>query len=193
MFLCDKLAYRREDTKSRGINFELPAAIIPFAQDEMVASFIEGIHPSYKKTMREYIRRFLVDEYPSMVVEALQGLSTKKKNELKEKLKEVGKTKSEEFWQSTKEYTSLRHVGPILEAVDVLPKDELAAMAEALVNITSIKRRITMEPETVGGPIDVAVISKKDGFIWIRRKHYFKPEYNYEFFADRGSDERVAP
>ncbi|HEY9669692.1 MAG TPA: hypothetical protein V6C91_22960 [Coleofasciculaceae cyanobacterium] len=29
---------------------------------------------------------------------------------------------------------------------------------------------------------DVAVISKGDGFIWIKRKHYFKPELNHQFF-----------
>lgn len=41
-----------------------------------------------------------------------------------------------------------------------------------------------MQPgeETVGGPVDVAVISKGDGFVWINRKHYFKPELNTQFF-----------
>jgi len=39
-----------------------------------------------------------------------------------------------------------------------------------------------MASETVGGPIDVAVISKGDGFIWIKRKHYFSPELNHHFF-----------
>ncbi len=55
-------------------------------------------------------------------------------------------------------------------------------MAEALVNITSLKRRVSVEAETVGGPIDVAVISKGDGFIWIKRKHYFDAKENPYFF-----------
>ncbi|MEA1995293.1 MAG: hypothetical protein U9N18_03965 [Campylobacterota bacterium] len=42
----------------------------------------------------------------------------------------------------------------------------------------------SLESETAGGPIDVAVISKGDGFIWIKRKHYFKPELNPQFFAN---------
>ena len=33
-------------------------------------------------------------------------------------------------------------------------------------------------------PIDVAVISKGDGFIWIKRKHYFNPALNHQFFAN---------
>lgn len=30
----------------------------------------------------------------------------------------------------------------------------------------------------------VAVISKGDGFIWIKRKHYFSPELNTAFFSN---------
>jgi hypothetical protein len=55
-------------------------------------------------------------------------------------------------------------------------------MAEALVNLTSFKRKISLEAETVGGPIDVAVISKGDGLVWIKRKHYFEPKLNPQFF-----------
>lgn len=70
-----------------------------------------------------------------------------------------------------------------MNIIGSLPKDELAAAAEALVNLTSFKRRVSTEKETVGGPIDVAVITKSDGFIWIKRKHYFKPELNYHFLS----------
>lgn len=80
------------------------------------------------------------------------------------------------------EFTRKNHIDQVLSVVGILPKDELAAMAESLVNLTSFKRRVTMTQETVGGPIDVAVISKGDGFIWIKRKHYFKPELNHHFF-----------
>ena len=49
-----------------------------------------------------------------------------------------------------------------------------------------------MQSETVGGEVDVAVISKGDGFIWIKRKHYFKPELNPQYLAkywkDKGKD-----
>ncbi|MGC1119958.1 MAG: hypothetical protein WBA22_02590 [Candidatus Methanofastidiosia archaeon] len=66
----------------------------------------------------------------------------------------------------------------------MIPKNELALMAESLVKLTSFKKRVTMEEETVAEPIDVALISKGDGLIWIKRKHYFKPELNPQFFAN---------
>lgn len=65
--------------------------------------------------------------------------------------------------------------------ISILPKDELAHVAESLLALTSLHRRISRDMETVGGPIDVAVISKGDGFIWLKRKHYFKPELNPQF------------
>ncbi len=164
--------------KQHSINFESNAAIIPFAQSEEVSHFIEGIHPDTKQLIYALLRKWLLEEYPSMMSDAVQ------EKKFQEKVTEMGKQKFNEYWKHIEEYTSKNYVQPTLDAIAILPKDELAAMAEALVNITTLKRRVSMEPETVGGPIDVAVISKKDGFIWIKRKHYFKPEYNYEFFSN---------
>jgi hypothetical protein len=73
---------------------------------------------------------------------------------------------------------------PILAVLDGLPKDELAAMAEALVGLTSFKLRVSEGSESVGGPIDVAVISKGDGFVWIKRKHYFPQVLNPHFIPN---------
>jgi len=72
----------------------------------------------------------------------------------------------------------------MLDVVEAMPKSELASLAEALVNLTSLKRKVSLDVETVGGPVDVAVISKGDGLIWIQRKHYFKSELNHQFFAN---------
>ena len=64
-------------------------------------------------------------------------------------------------------------------------------MAESLVNLTKFRRRVTPERETVGGPIDVAVITKGDGFVWIRRKHYFDPALNPRVIAALQATERA--
>ena len=76
------------------------------------------------------------------------------------------------------------HVNPVLDTVASLSKDDLAAMAESFVHLTSLKRKVSPDAETVGGPIDVAVISKGDGFVWIKRKHYFDPALNPHFVAN---------
>jgi hypothetical protein len=71
-----------------------------------------------------------------------------------------------------------------MRMVSFLPKDELPNLAESLVELTSLKRHVSTDAETVGGPIDVALITKAEGFVWIKRKHYFKPELNPSFFAN---------
>jgi hypothetical protein len=58
----------------------------------------------------------------------------------------------------------------------------MAAVAKSLVELESLKERVTDSSESVGGPIDVASITKHDGFVWIERKHYFKSELNPRFF-----------
>jgi hypothetical protein len=95
---------------------------------------------------------------------------------------------NEDVWNGLEEamtnYRNERFVEPVVDTVENLPKSELAAMAESLVNLTSFRQRVTPDTETVGGPIDVAVISRGDGFVWIKRKHYFDPELNHHFFAN---------
>lgn len=73
---------------------------------------------------------------------------------------------------------------PTLENICSLSPMELANLAEAMVNLTSLHRQFTHEEATVGGPTDVALISKGDGFIWVKRKHYFQPELNHHFFRN---------
>src|SRR5262249_30288512 len=76
-----------------------------------------------------------------------------------------------------------RYWRPVMSNIQALPKDELGAMAEAFVNLTKFRRRVTIDRETVGGPIDVAVITNGDGFVWVKRKHYFNAELNPRFLA----------
>ncbi|HWK95732.1 MAG TPA: hypothetical protein VNR39_09945 [Pseudolabrys sp.] len=78
-------------------------------------------------------------------------------------------------------YIRTKSINRVLDALDGLAKEDLANLVESLVELTAIKRRISNEMETVAGPVDVAVVSKNDGFIWIKRKHYFDPAYNGHF------------
>ncbi len=75
------------------------------------------------------------------------------------------------------------HVAPLINTIAILQKEDLAEVAENLIYLTSLIRRITPDQESVGGPIDVALLSKGDGFIWIKRKHYFEETLNKNYFG----------
>ena len=148
------------------------AVIMPFAQQEMVKTFVEGIDPSYNGALHAYFNE-LINMYPKDILSIIPELTEARRTELLDKLSVAAKEVLSEFTQKTQNFSRNNYVNPILQAVSALPKDELASMAKSLVNLTSFKRRVTLQAETVGGPIDVAVISKGDGFVWIKRKHYF--------------------
>lgn len=161
------------------------ASILPFAQSEMVALFMNGIDADFESFVRSFVARSLIDGYPSVISKILnKAVSRSRLRRLVRRLTKAGRGLSVEFERAVKEYEKVRHSDPVIKIVNHLPKEELAAMAEALVNLTSFKRHVTGEAETVGGPIDVAVISRGDGFIWIKRKHYFSRELNPQFLAN---------
>lgn len=171
-----------QPSKSISIQENNDAAVIPFAQSEMVATFMEGIDPTLNSQSDKYLST-LFQDYPEAIVSTL-GLDQNQTQGLTTKLREQSQKLYGGYKDFMKKYQARAHVVPVINMVGVLPKDELATMAEALVNLTSFKRKVTADTETVGGPIDVAIISKGDGFVWIKRKHYFDPKLNHHFFAN---------
>ncbi len=149
----------------------------------MVDTFMEGIDPDYRIIEESYLTQ-IFNNYAGIVIESMRKYSDKERKRLKEKLMIVTNELLIDINKKFEDYREEKHIRPVTSVVSMLPKDELAAMAEALVSLTSFKRKVTMGSETVGGPIDVAVISKGDGFVWIKRKHYFKAELNPQFFAN---------
>lgn len=175
------LKYKEDRTEE--ITFQISASITPFAQSEMVYTFMEGVDPNYQAAIERDLSQ-IFDQYPQLIAENIEKLNTDEKNQLKEHLKAISNKMLNAYIEKLENYRQQNYVDRVVNIVDMLPKDELAAMAESLINLTSFKRRVSMDAETVGGPIDVAVISKGDGFIWIKRKHYFSPEFNPRFFTN---------
>lgn len=158
--------------------------IVPFAQQEMVHAFMEGANRELMSHIQssaaslftgsiEAILAFLRTRDASLADEIEKSVTDPQRQALQKLFADWGK-KRDGFWH------------PVLQIVAALPKDELAAMAEALVNLTKFRRRVTTMRETVGGPIDVAVITKGDGFVWVKRKHYFSPDLNPRVIARYG-------
>jgi hypothetical protein len=181
----DRLKHERNPNSSNDMGESRSAVIIPFAQAEIVYRFIRGIDPDYKRELTNFLKNLLTVEYPEKIVADFRERTTEQQQrDVQAELIRVGRTIIGEFDNTWSAWEHRKFVGPVIDIVADLPKDDLAAMAESLVNLTSFKRRITAEAETVGGPIDVAVISKGDGFVWIKRKHYFQKDLNPAFFAN---------
>jgi len=110
---------------------------------------------------------------------------------LNETLDEIHKPLLEEMLSYMDNILYERYEKPIKEGISNLPPGELASMAETLVSLTSFRNKISAnQRETVGGPTDVAVITKGDGFVWIKRKLYFDRDKNHHFFENYFKDKK---
>jgi hypothetical protein len=163
---------------SSNVTLTSNAIIKPFAQREMVDTFMSGMDPSFLDSVTSGLK-LILHKIPEMISKnhGVEIPGAKDVAIIKDLDDLLGK-----FSQELSKLQKHSFVNPVLDSVGALPLDELASMAEALVNLTSFKRRVTMVQESVGGPVDVAVISKGDGFIWIKRKHYFEAKLNHHFF-----------
>lgn len=158
------------------------AAISPFAQFDVVQTIIRGINPSFQDIIYNVVNKSIesytgaitgiLDKDPSMTAVSTAVKRLDKKSVI-----------SGITTQINREIFEL-YTRPLLETVALLDKEDMANMAESFISLTSLVRRMQPSEETVGGPVDVAVISKGDGFVWINRKHYFKPELNASFFSN---------
>jgi hypothetical protein len=178
--LNGELNYREDGTEF--ISRDSRGSVMAFAQGDVVYAFMEGVDMRYQRLMEEALERIL-QHYPSVIIDAVPGLTPTKRAKMKEDFAQAAAESFDTLTGALSHARRQNHWQPIVEVVSVLPKDELAAMAESLVNLTSFRRKVSLQLETVGGPIDVAVISKGDGFVWIKRKNYFPREQNPHFTA----------
>jgi hypothetical protein len=155
-------------------------SILPYAQTDVINMFIKGIDPGIEETYIATIEKTL-EKYNTTIADIIgannQALSDTIRNNdntplIKELIDEIRNIK-----QKTQ-------ISPTVDTVSILSKEDLAEMAESLIYLTYLKRRISSDEESVGGPIDVAILSKGDGFVWKKRKHYFDEGLNKHFMAN---------
>ena len=72
------------------------------------------------------------------------------------------------------EYMQEEYIDGIVNAVESFNVEDMTNMAENLVSITSLQRHFSSSDETVGGPIDVALSPRAEGFTGGRHKEFIK-------------------
>ncbi len=176
----NRLRFYVNDERSASISNSNNGAVCPFAQIDVINTILTGIDPSLDSV---YLNNFntLLKRYNDTILSRIGNTNPL----LTEQIKNLDvKPIVDEFNALNEQIKVQNYISPLMNAVSNLSKEDLAEMAESLIYLTYLKRRITFAEESVGGPVDVAVISKGDGFVWIKRKHYFRPELNQHYFSN---------
>lgn len=160
------------------------SGVVAYAQEDEVETFLHGI----SKNLKNYMFAGFSVENENMlekITEEIKQLAIpdSQKESLVSQTTELLEERLSSFTRTVENYITEKFSSKVTEMIEFLPKQDLAYMAESLVNLTAFKRKVSNDNETVGGPIDVAIISKGDGFIWVKRKHYFDKDLNHHYFA----------
>ncbi len=147
-----KLRYAKVDEARVGAS---DAVVVPFAQRGTIDMIIGGIHPRLRDKLIDDIERWMPNGHKNGNSKNPERIEKRRK----------------EFAEYMRKETQEGYDQPFMGAVSALPRQDLAKMAEALVALTAFLMRMTVDQdETVAEPIDVALLSKCDGFIWVKHK-----------------------
>lgn len=167
-----KIKYRLVENYEESNNH---AQIVPLAQPDVILTFCKGISNRFINYIPQKVESIINSK-----IDALPDTFTiDQKNALKTSLS----SSKAEIASAINTTIQNDNVKPILDSVQLIPLPEMGFLAESLVNITSLKRTFAIDgnQQTVGGPTDVAIMSKGDGFVWIKRKHYFDKQMNPDY------------
>lgn len=161
------------------------AAIVPFAQVEATQTVIRGINPTFYDIISSNFTAIL-EHFKRQIGDLARNAQA---TTLATQIDSIDVNPfSTAFTQATKSEFFNNYTVPLVTTVGHLAISDMANVAESLVALTSLVNRMSPKEESVGGPVDVAVISKGDGLIWIKRKHYFNPELNAHFFSNYNNE-----
>lgn len=183
-YLFDDVFMFNEITKKNICGEEVH--VRPLAQDDVIDTFLANMDKNTRSKLIMYVDN-IYNNYSVTLKGAIDSNPNLTDDEKLKFINEISKIElannnlSNSF-EDFLEQLKIEHSEPILESILSLPKEELSNLAESLIKITSIKRKVQSDLETVGGPIDVAIITPGDGFIWTKRKHYFDGDLNPQFF-----------
>jgi hypothetical protein len=172
-FLLDHLLV--DEGKFGQISFDVVAEIQPFAQTSMVDTFEMGVSFDIYRNVFKQTSMALAE----LATRIQQELGVQVIPNLDQHIEQVRDAHTKAWLDAAK----VKHREPLNRVIGSLPVNEMAELAETLISLQSLKEKVTTPSESVGGPVDVAVITRGDGFVWVKRKHYFDASLNPRYFA----------
>lgn len=154
------------------------SGICPFAQTDVMHTILDGVAPRMQEIYMQSLEKTF-----KKVKESLASIVEETHADLAIKIRELDIAPiGSDFLKMSRAIQVKEYTGPFVGSVATLEKEDLADFAESLITLTSLKRKVSFDQETVGGPVDVMVISKGDGVIWMKKKEYFNSDINPQYF-----------
>lgn len=173
--ICGKHVASSKDDFS--VTHDVPAKLASFAQTAMSDTFSLGVSEDVYGSLMATLSENL-DKFTRSVIADSGGSVAAIPN-----FEEVVNQARRDMGAAILERAKQEHAYPLRRVLGVLPVDEMADLAETLINLQALKEKVTKSSETVGGPVDVAIITKSEGLVWVKRKHFFDVNLNSRYLV----------
>lgn len=152
------------------ISDDNPVAICPYAQTDIMEALLTGIDPVFYEGICFKSKDMFEEITGQISFEYLFEEGTEEIESILKKVKHDDLTKQFERYGNKIKEAEQREW---LRALRNYSIQNMAHLAENLIAMTSFERHMTFSEEGVGGPIDLAVITKNNGFTWLNRKSWY--------------------
>lgn len=149
------------------------AWIQPFAQSSMIDRFTDGFDAS--------LRQIISDESQVMLNSVMTELRARGVEVSDDHQAQVTTSVHAGFMKEWVQKNWNKNFHPLTRVLNGLSIQEMGHLAESLLVLEELRERVTSPSESVGGPIDVVVVTKSEGLIWLKRKHYFNSDTNLRY------------
>ncbi len=125
----------------------------------MVDRFLYGIDPEFESGIEDFLET-VIGTTGEAIVKNLPRASRATKAKLASSVKVAADSVLKIWREKMVPTVKDKFKREVQDMIYLMPKQDLAALAQELINLTSVKR----------------------GFVWVRRKHYFEPRLNPRYF-----------
>lgn len=155
-----------------------------FAQKDNMEALLAGIHPQTRDALFRYLpfqMKKKVEEEILHIVSDVPGVGkatlAKIAKQLEAKNMDIYKTIDDCVHEEVMGEW-MRRRGSFDAVTAKVPVEELARFVEVLVSLEAQVSHYLHDIRSVGGPIDVATITKEDGFLWVKSKQQYNKQLN---------------
>jgi hypothetical protein len=161
---------KRAEASVDAIDGDVRSKIRVFADSEVTNAFIRGI--DFNLERRVYgIMQLLMQSLVDQVVGAFGNIDAAQREDVRRRFQaDLVPQYFNAFRGMIGDYQQQTFINPVLRVLEIAARDELAETARELVSLNVFKKRIMAQKQTVGGAIDVAVISREGGFQWYNKQ-----------------------
>jgi hypothetical protein len=152
------------------------AMMTPFAVKNEIQNILNGIHEDSAHTLREVMPRYILDMIRKELLELLEeteGVGKVTINRVTtlfdENTKRLTKGISKEVRVGIHN-TKMKRRERFRFVTARVPMKEMSSFARTLVSLEAQIAHYSKDRKIVGGPIDLATITKEDGFLWVDTK-----------------------